>query len=92
MRIAVITDACANLPALAETERGFADPISALAAAALDRLFAPPHAKLVFCGHQHYPRAVPPEMAGRARYGSLLALLQIWEAKSDRGKRFKSHR
>jgi hypothetical protein len=54
--------------ALDETGRGFADPGPVPDPAALDRLFAPRHARLVFYGHQHYPCPVLPEITGPARY------------------------
>jgi predicted phosphodiesterase len=54
--------------ALDQTGRGFADPAPIPDPAALDRLFTPRHARLVFYGHQHYPHPVLPEIAGRARY------------------------
>ena len=54
--------------ALDETERGFADPVSDSDPAAMDRLFAPCRARLVFYGHLHYLSPVAREVVGHARY------------------------
>jgi predicted phosphodiesterase len=54
--------------ALDPTGRGFADPIPDSDPAALDRLFAPQLARLVFYGHLHYPTPIPLEVVGNARY------------------------
>lgn len=54
--------------ALDETGRGFAAPVPDPDPAAMDRLFGPRRARLVFYGHMHYPRPVPLEVDGRARY------------------------
>ena len=54
--------------ALEGTGRDFADPIPASDPAALDLLFAPPRARLVFYGHVHHPTPIPPEVVGHARY------------------------
>jgi predicted phosphodiesterase len=54
--------------ALNETGCGFADPIPDLDPAALDRLFKPQRARLVFYGHVHHPTPVPQELVGHARY------------------------
>lgn len=54
--------------ALDGTGRGFADPIPDADPAALDRLFTPRRARLVFYGHVHHPTPIPPEVVGHARY------------------------
>jgi predicted phosphodiesterase len=52
---------------LDETGRVFADPVSDSDPAAMDHLFAPCRARLVFYGHVHYPTPVAPDIVGRAR-------------------------
>src|SRR5918997_4918929 len=54
--------------ALDETGCGFADAVPEPDPAALDRMFAPRHAYLVFSARQRHPRPVLPVVAGRARY------------------------
>jgi predicted phosphodiesterase len=54
--------------ALDETGRGFAEPVLEPEPAALDRLFRPRRARLVFYGHLHYPSPFTPDIIGRARY------------------------
>ncbi len=54
--------------ALDASGQDFLAPIERADGAAMDRLFASPEAQFVFYGHQHYPRAVAPEIVGRARY------------------------
>jgi hypothetical protein len=54
--------------ALDGTGCGFVDPIPVPDPAALDRLFAPQEARLVFYGHVHHPTPVPREVVGHARY------------------------
>src|SRR3954463_11046644 len=53
--------------ALDETRRGFANPVSDCDPAAMDRLFAPCRAELVFYARLHYPSHVALEVVGRAR-------------------------
>ncbi len=60
--------------ALGVTGRGFAEPVADPDPAALDRLFSPRHARLVFYDHVHHSTSIPAEVVGHARYVNPSAL------------------